>query len=89
MHGIVHIGWVEDGSGGYRGQLAVLVKRHGLLGAAYMAAILPMRHLVVYPLAIRETGRKWRAAQQARGDGQLAGALVDDLPGRDREVHPR
>ena len=28
-----------DGSGGYRGQMAVLVKRNGLLGTAYMAAI--------------------------------------------------
>jgi hypothetical protein len=89
MHGIVHIGWVQDGSAGYRGQLAVLVKRHGLFGAAYMAAIAPVRHLVVYPLALRQTERAWRAAQQARKGGQLAAALVDDLPGRDREVDVR
>ena len=34
MHGIMHIGLVPDGSGGYRGQMAVLVKPNGLLGTA-------------------------------------------------------
>src|SRR3954447_15640489 len=29
MHGVLHIGWVPDGSGGYRGQMAVLVKPNG------------------------------------------------------------
>jgi Protein of unknown function (DUF2867) len=60
MHGVVHLGWVPDGTGGYRGQMAVLVKRNGLLGTAYMAAIAPFRHLIVYPPAIREIGRAWR-----------------------------
>ena len=32
MHGILHLGWVPDESGGYRGQMAVLVKPNGLLG---------------------------------------------------------
>jgi hypothetical protein len=59
MHGVVHFGWVPDGAGGYRGQMAVLVKRNGVLGAAYMAAIAPFRHLIVYPPAIRELGRRW------------------------------
>jgi len=44
-----------------RGQMAVLVKPNGLLGTAYMAAIAPFRHLIVYPRMIREIGRKWRA----------------------------
>jgi hypothetical protein len=61
MHGVMHIGWVPDGSAGYRGQMAVLVKPNGLLGAGYMAAIRPFRHLIVYPLLTRETGRAWRA----------------------------
>src|SRR3954465_13125635 len=26
MHGVLHLGWVEDGNGGHRGQMAVLVK---------------------------------------------------------------
>lgn len=60
MHGVMHLGWVPDGRGGHRGQMAVLVKRNGLLGAAYMAAIAPFRHLVVYPPLIREFGRIWQ-----------------------------
>jgi Protein of unknown function (DUF2867) len=62
MHGVMHLGWVPDGTGGYRGQMAVLVKRNGLLGTAYMAAIAPFRHLIVYPRAMREVGRAWSAA---------------------------
>jgi hypothetical protein len=61
VHGVLHIGWVEDESGGYRGQMAVLVKPNGLLGKAYMAAIAPFRHLIVYPQMLREIGRRWRA----------------------------
>ena len=61
MHGVMHMGWVPDGTGGYRGQMAVLVKPNGLLGNGYMAAIRPFRHLVVYPRMIREIGREWRA----------------------------
>jgi Protein of unknown function (DUF2867) len=39
MHGVMHLGWVPDGTGGYRGQMAVLVKPNGLLGTGYIAAI--------------------------------------------------
>jgi hypothetical protein len=60
MHGVIHIGWVPDGNGGYRGQMAVLVKPNGLLGRAYMAAIAPFRHLIVYPQLLRGIGRAWR-----------------------------
>ena len=61
MHGVLHLGWVADGGGSYRGQMAVLVKPNGRLGDAYMAAIKPFRHLLVYPLMMREIGRRWRA----------------------------
>ena len=61
MHGVLHLGWVPDGAGGYRGQMAVLVKRNGLLGAAYMAAIRPFRHVLVYPQMLRDIERRWRA----------------------------
>ena len=61
VHGVLHLGWVEDGEGGWRGQMAVLVKRNGRLGAAYMAAIKPFRHLIVYPPMLRDFGRRWRA----------------------------
>jgi len=62
MHGVMHIGWVPDGTGGYRGQMAVLVKPNGLLGNAYMAAIKPFRHLIVYPPMLRQIERDWRAS---------------------------
>jgi hypothetical protein len=61
VHGVMHMGWVPDGSGGYRGQMAVLVKPNGLLGRAYMAAIRPFRHLIVYPAMLRAIEREWRA----------------------------
>jgi hypothetical protein len=60
MHGVLHLGWVSDGAGGYRGQMAVLVKRNGPLGAAYMAAIRPFRHLLVYPQMLRDIERRWQ-----------------------------
>jgi Protein of unknown function (DUF2867) len=60
VHGVMHLGWVRDEDGGYRGQMAVLVKRNGPFGAAYMAAIGPFRHLIVYPPLLREFGRAWR-----------------------------
>ena len=52
----MHLGWVPDDTGGYRGQMAVLVKPNGLLGKAYMAAIRPFRHLIVYPPMLRRSG---------------------------------
>jgi hypothetical protein len=61
MHGVLHIGWVPDGNGGYRGQMAVLVKPNGLFGTAYMAAIRPFRHRIVYPPLMRLIERQWRA----------------------------
>jgi Protein of unknown function (DUF2867) len=60
MHGVMHIGWVPDPGGGYRGQMAVLVKPNGLLGTGYLAAIKPFRHLLVYPSMIRAIERQWR-----------------------------
>ncbi len=61
VHGVMHIGWVPDGTGGYRGEMAVYVKPNGLLGTGYMAAIAPFRHLIVYPSLMRQMGRKWQA----------------------------
>src|SRR3954453_20734404 len=59
MHGVLHLGRVPDAAGGYHAQMAVLVKPNGLLGRAYMAAIKPFRHLVVYPALIRQWERAW------------------------------
>jgi uncharacterized protein DUF2867 len=67
VHGVMHVGWVPDATGGYRGQMAVLVKPNGVLGIAYLAAIAPFRHLVVYPLMMRDIGRVWRQSVAGAG----------------------
>lgn len=64
VHALLHLGWVEDGEGGYRGQMAVLTKPHGLLGRGYMAFIKPFRYAVVYPALLRTVARRW---QERRG----------------------
>ena len=58
-HAVMHLTWVQDGSGGYRGQMAVLVKPNGLLGRLYMAAILPFRYVLVYPPLLKGIGKEW------------------------------
>jgi Protein of unknown function (DUF2867) len=57
MHGVLHLGWVPIGAHRHRAQMAVYVKPNGRLGAAYMAAIRPFRHRIVYPRIMRELGR--------------------------------
>jgi hypothetical protein len=91
MHGVLHLAWVPDGSGGYRGQMAVLVKPNGLFGNAYMAAIRPFRHLIVYPPVMRQIEREWqvrttvaamhpfRAAIEARDLDAVRSLLSEDV----------
>lgn len=61
MHGVLHLGWVPDpaGSGRYRAQMTVLVKPNGWTGKAYMMAIRPFRHLIVYPALMRQGRARW------------------------------
>lgn len=72
VHGVLHLGWVPDDRGGYRGQMAVLVKRNGMLGAAYMGAITPFRYLFVYPALMREIARAWRSRNGAAATAPIA-----------------
>ncbi len=67
VHSIMHVGWVPDGAGGYRGQMAVLTKPNGWFGTAYMAAIKPFRHLLVYPALMRWIERAWDADVPSAG----------------------
>jgi hypothetical protein len=60
VHGVMHLGWVEDDDGAWRGQMGVYVKPNGLLGQAYMAAIKPFRHLLIYPPLMRRIEREWK-----------------------------
>jgi hypothetical protein len=66
MHGVMHIGRVPDETGGFRTQMAVLVKPNGPLGHAYMAAIRPFRHLIVYPSMMRQIERESRSPSTSR-----------------------
>ncbi|WP_445147892.1 DUF2867 domain-containing protein [Baekduia sp. Peel2402] len=61
MHGVMHLGWVPSPNDPerYRVQMAVLVKPNGLVGKAYMLAIRPFRHLVVYPAIMRQGRSLW------------------------------
>jgi hypothetical protein len=77
VHSVMHMGWVPDGAGGYRGQLAVLIKPNGLLGQVYFAAIAPLRYLIVWPPLIRGIGREWRAGRLWAG--------LPAAPGRPRD----
>ena len=76
MHGVMHIGWVPDGTDVYRGQMAVLVKPNGLFGTAYMTAIRPFRHLIVYPPLMRLIEREWRKRAVDRTPAQ-AGPIAE------------
>ena len=60
VHGVLHLAWVDEGGGRYRGQMGVYVKARGLLGEAYMKLISPFRHLIVYPALMRQIERAWR-----------------------------
>jgi hypothetical protein len=64
MHGVLHLGWVaEEEDGRYRGRMAVYVRPNGRVGSAYMAAIKPFRHLIVYPRMIEAIERRWGERQ--------------------------
>jgi hypothetical protein len=75
MHGVLHLGWVPDETGGYRGRLAILVKPNGLFGATYMVAIRPFRHRLVYPTLLREIEREWRARDTGGRAAQMEGSV--------------
>jgi hypothetical protein len=68
VHAVLHLGWVPDGAGGHRGQMAVLVKPNGAFGRAYMAAIKPFRYAFVYPALMRTFARGWEARTPTPGD---------------------
>ncbi|HEX5908680.1 MAG TPA: DUF2867 domain-containing protein [Propionibacteriaceae bacterium] len=67
VHAVMHLSWVPDDAGGYRGQMAVLVKPNGLFGRLYMAGIAPFRYLFVYPPLMRDFARGWQADRSNSG----------------------
>ncbi len=61
VHGVMHLAWVDQGDGRFRGQMAVYVKPRGRLGKAYMTFIKPFRYLIVYPALMRRIESEWNA----------------------------
>lgn len=61
VHGVLHLGWVEQANGRYRAQMGVYVKPRGWSGEAYLKLIAPFRHLIVYPALMRQIDRAWTA----------------------------
>ncbi|MGH3691324.1 MAG: DUF2867 domain-containing protein [Acidimicrobiia bacterium] len=59
VHAVMHLAWVDQGEGGYQGQMAVYVKPRGPFGKGYMALIKPFRHWVVYPAVMRQIEQAW------------------------------
>jgi hypothetical protein len=84
VHGVIHLGWVPDGTGGHRGQMAILVKPNGRRGTAYMAAIAPFRHLIIYPAIMRQIERRWRARadEPAPAHAELSGSIPNPGSGK-------
>ena len=58
IHALLHVAIV-----GATATLAVYVKSRGSLSRAYMAAIWPARHVILYPALIRRIESRWRSAQ--------------------------
>jgi hypothetical protein len=65
VHAVMHLAWVANGNGRYQGQMGVYVKPRGRFGSAFMAAIAPFRHQVVYPALMREIERAWNKRMAA------------------------
>lgn len=68
VHGVMHLGWVEQRHGSYQGRMAVYVKPRGTFGEYYIKLIEPFRHLIVYPALMRQIGRTWAS----RGTDRVA-----------------
>lgn len=67
VHGVLQLAWVEQPDGSYRGRMGIYVKPRGVLGVAYLRAIAPFRHLIVYPALLRQVGRAWEARASVAG----------------------
>jgi len=80
VHALMHLGRVEleegRSAGEWAPQMGVYVKRRGLLGRLYMAAITPFRHLIVYPTMMRAAARAWPGFAARKGLALLPTLLL-------------
>jgi Protein of unknown function (DUF2867) len=66
VHSVMHLAWLGQGNGRYRGEMAVYVKPRGLFGKAYMEFIKPFRYMIVYPALMRHIRQQWTALAERR-----------------------
>lgn len=74
VHGILHLMWLP-GDEGHELRCAVLTQPNGVPGRAYMAAITPVRVLVVWPALVRTVERAWQAYR-----APVRGGRTDQTP---------
>ena len=59
VHAVLQLVWVPEAGGRFSGRMGVYVETRGWFGRAYMAAIAPFRHYIVYPALLRRIGKLW------------------------------
>jgi hypothetical protein len=59
LHAVVHLTWIDQGAGRYRGHLAIYAKTRGSLGKVYVALVRPFRRWIVYPGLLRQIEKAW------------------------------
>ena len=70
VHALLHLGRcpLPDRPGQWAPQMAVYARTRGWIGRAYLAAIWPFRHGIVYPSLMRAVARSW--AEREGGDSR-------------------
>jgi hypothetical protein len=76
LHALLHLGWVPQVDGTFKGQMGVYVKHRSAVSPLYMAAIAPFRHYIIYPDLLRWIGSSW-----TRRANDPAGTISPDPPG--------
>ncbi|WP_147916171.1 DUF2867 domain-containing protein [Ruania zhangjianzhongii] len=65
VHALLHLGWPEGGEPGLL--VTVLTRTSGRMGALYLRAIAPFRHLIVWPALTASWERAWRDREPVSG----------------------
>jgi hypothetical protein len=66
IYAALHLGWVDAPGGAKTVELAIYTKSRGWRSEAYMAAIKPFRHAVVYGPWLRALRSTWERRRRAR-----------------------
>ena len=66
VHAAVHFAWVPVEGANHVAQMGIYTKTRGRFGGAYMIAIAPFRHYVVYPALMRRLESAWKQRLSTR-----------------------